>query len=93
MADFISVFVSSLTGVKGSLTSSEHSPNRLIAYLAPTSPGSVKIALCNGISLSCNPRALVTAPPHVAAGTGADNLGATLAVTEIHPTPPWALNP
>ena len=29
----------------------------------------------------------------MAACNCADNFGATLAVTEIHPTPPWALNP
>ena len=44
IADLISILVFSVTGINGSLTSSEHNPKRAIAYLTPTSPGSVKIA-------------------------------------------------
>ena len=62
-------------------------------YFAPTRPGSRKIASCRGISRSVIASAVAKSPASVAACICAQSAGATLAVTEMQPTPPWALKP
>lgn len=48
----IAAFVSSISGVRGRRTSGLAMPNKDKPYFAPTRPGSMKIASCNGISRS-----------------------------------------
>ena len=68
-------------------------PSRDRAYFAPATPGSMKIALCSGISRSCRSSALSLSLASVASWNSAQRRGATLEVTEMQPTPPCALKP
>ena len=96
MADLTFFFVSSVIFTKGNLTSSLHKFNKLAAYLTGLGLLSINKELCNGINISLISFALDNKLLLFllidASLNSEQSIGATLAVTEIHQSPPLKLN-
>ena len=88
----IRLCVSSVTGTKGKRRLFSQRPSRLAAYLTGAGLVSRNSALLRGCNWSRSRNTVDRSPIRHASCKAAQWAGATLAVTEIHPTPPWARN-
>ena len=92
MAASTARLVASVIGANGKRTSAVPNPSLDTAYLTGAGFVSRNSASCNGYSRSWISSALPKSPASVASWNSAHKAGATLAVTEIQPRPPCALN-
>ena len=93
MASRTAFLLLSAMGASGRRISALAWPISSAAYF--TGPGLVSqnIALCSGISRSCSSNTLSRSRFFQASCMSPHRRGATLAVTEMQPSPPWAMKP
>src|SRR6516164_1922085 len=82
--------VSGMIAHSGWRTSAVQRPSNETAYLTGAGLVSANNASCNGIRRSLISRTVAKLPRCQASCISEHSRGATLAVTEIHPSPPWA---